>query len=120
MKEPTIYWKKRNPLFTIHEQGAPEVCNAYVYKRSDDIAVIYVDMKTKNCEVACIVGNIDNTNGVAVQVTEGSWQFDKRRKDKFGYKDTTILFKGFDYDKGWRIACSQCSRYTLTVVLIKD
>lgn len=91
-----------NPTIRVTTQGVPRINGAVVRVHHDDIALVEVDMETKNCRVE-VIGEVDGVPFIAL----AEWP------DPDGF--TYLEFPAF---AGWKAEMADCARYTLRVVLV--
>jgi len=100
------------PLVEVTYQGAVVVNADNVReKRYDEVALIMVDLATKNCDILAHGSNHD----IIIVPTEYSTGLNPNEKDKT--KATSIKISGYD---GWHIFMSEIVRYTLKLCLVKE
>lgn len=98
----------------IQRQGAPIVNHASIRKSYKKLVAIEVDLQSKYCIVDGYTG--DEKTGlmsVSIGTDDRSIKLHPRKK---AYVTTEISFPEY---KDWHIFCSDLSRYTLRICLIK-
>lgn len=101
--------------------GAVLVSSAYIWRKSDDIVCVYVDMRSKYAEAICVCdsgpsGPKSNISGPTITLAAGDSTM--HLNDKCSREELTEL-TFMDY-VGWEIFCvSGPNRYTMSVVFIK-
>jgi hypothetical protein len=97
----------------IVSQGAPVVNDGYIHAAGADIVAIYIDLKSKRCEVVATGGG-DGIPSVWVGANEESLHLNQ---DADRASMTEIAFPEYD---GWDVFSATCSRYTLAVCLTRS
>ena len=92
----------------INRVGAPIVNYAYVFKASDDIVCIEVDMKSKYCEVIAI-----GSNSIWIGATANSLHLNEEISRN---EATEIIFPTFE---DWEIFTAVGERYTIRICFYK-
>ena len=109
MKEP------REIRTQILDQGSVVLTpGGIVYRESDEIACICVDLVTKYARIAGYSSGGDEAPAIFLAATEDSLHL----KPDVDRSDTTFL--SFPDFAGWTIFIGDVSRYTLSVCLVKD
>lgn len=101
--------KERIVKHKVIRQGKPIVNAAILWKNSNNMKLISVDLKSKYCEV--MATSTDKFPEICITTNENSLYLLKRRGD------TTII--GFPEFKGWTCIMAEISKYTLLALLIK-
>jgi hypothetical protein len=98
----------------IRRQGRPIVNaeSAYIAAGGVGCAAIYIDMRSKRCEVFGTGSDFDDVPTVDVEAVEGSLHLDESKEPE---EWTEIAFPTY---KGWRVFSASASRYTLAICLI--
>ncbi len=103
----------KNIKIKVIQQGAPIVNTGWVVESGKNIVALYVDLKSKYCEVSSSFSGSNGDCGVSLKATERSLHLNEEvEKEDF----TSIVFS--DY-KGWDVFAYYLGRYTLNVCLVK-
>lgn len=100
----------------IERQGAPMVNtkNAIVQAMGKGIVAIYVDLRSKYCEVDCLsTSRNDKYEAILIGATADSTNL---KRNVHRDECTKIYLPEY---KGWRIFCCALTRYTLRICLVK-
>lgn len=98
----------------IAHQGAPIVNYGEIAEVGKNIIGLYVDLKSKYCEVDAMTTGSDGICGVYIGTNEESI---KLKEDVDRNEPTKIEFPEF---KGWNVFAAHLGRYTLSVCLIRN
>lgn len=93
--------------YKILNQGGPIVNTGWIISQSDEMALIVLDFKSKNCQIE---GYSDDS--IFVGATENSTNLELNKNSE----PTEIKINSF---KGFEIICSEFRRYSLFVTLLK-
>ena len=96
----------------VGQQGAPIINAASIYKQSDEMVAIEIDLVSKYCDIEATGGG-DSGPCILFGATERSLYLLEEDRDVL----TEVFFEGYGFD--WEIFAASCSRYTAQVVLIK-
>lgn len=96
----------------IYEQGHPAVNEAVIQATGENVVAILIDMKSKYCTISGITQEEDGAPSFYISAEDNSLYLNKEATSP----DTLV---GFPEYKGWTVFAVNCSRYTITVCLIK-
>lgn len=94
--------------FVVTVQGWPTLNSGHVVACGENIAAIQIDLKTKGCSVAC--------ECVGEDMIPEIWIMPNRHD----VSEDCITQVAFPDYKGWKVFCSDLSRYTLQICLVRD
>ena len=95
----------------ITNQGAPVINSGIIYKKSKDIVLIEIDLKSKYCNEVAYVG--DKYPGISISAIKESLYL---KEDVDKDEPTIIKFPEFE---GYYIYASTSGRYTINLCLLK-
>ena len=96
------------------QQGAPVVNGAIVYKESDNVVAIEVDLHSKYCELFGTHGG-DGGPGITIGATDESLYL-AEGVDRDIFTDISFC----DYGPEWSVWAASCARYAACVCLIRE
>lgn len=105
--------KRNDPIkVTVLHQGAINHDHAYVYRASENVVAIAVDMKTKRGEIIA-TGNMDTYPTILLTKNEYSCHLNPDYDEE---APTELSFPEFP---NWSIWCFDYSKYVLTLCLVR-
>ena len=108
--------ERRMITIEVRRQGAPivNVDNAHLHAGGGDCVAIYVDMRSKRCDIVTADADEDGIPTIYLQATDGSLHLDDTKG-----RDSFTIFALPEF-KGWEFFVAEAGgRYTLRLVLTK-
>lgn len=100
--------------YRVIRQGAPIINSGNIIRKSKNIVLLEIDLKSKYCEVDCLFKDDEGNFGIHIGTTKHSIHLNTGVK-----KDEPTVIE-FSNSNGWGIYLANISRYTLRICLIRE